>query len=290
MTINKTLKHLNKFISRLKLLDWFLIGFSIISICAFAIVFFRKSSYIVATISVGEDSAVYGLWAGDVGPKYWYSNSFYVGQTEKNGLGNVQAKILDIYSYDVTSTHTKVYLNTELRVIYNKASDTYTYNGTPVLIGSTIKLNFKDIYAEGLVTNIEGVGKSVEKGTVTVDTQIREDNPVYSGTSGTKPYVANAVNAGDTVRDNNGNVLIEILSKRVEPAAATATTNNGVIVKTTNPLRNDVYLTIRIHTSKINNKNFFLGDIPILVDQSFPINLPNITFFPTVTKFVSSTN
>lgn len=288
--ISKILKHLRKRILRLKPLDWLLVGFALICISIFAVIFFRKSSYIVATISVGEDSAVYGLWVNDVGPKYWFSNSFYKGQTEKNGLGNIQAKILDVYLYDVTSTHAKVYLNTQLRVIYNKASDTYTYNGMPVLIGSTIKLNFKDVYAEGLITDIEGANNNIQKQTVTVEAQIREENPVYMGTSGTKTYIANAVNVGDTVKDNNGNVLIEILSKRVEPAAATTSTSDGRIVKTINPLRNDVYLTIRIHTSKIGDKYFFLGDIPILIDQGFPVNLPNITFFPTVTKFVSVTN
>jgi hypothetical protein len=285
--MKKYLKYLKTKTKSLKPFDWVLIGVGLIAIIIFAILFFRKSTYITATVSVGEDSAIYGSFFDASGPKYWFANAFQKGQEEKDGLGRVQAEVLNVYSYDRTPTNKTVYLDMNLNTVYNRATNTYTYKGTPVLVGSTIKLNLDNVYAEGLVTEVQGFPGNLVKKNITVEAQIREDDPTYLGTAGTKNYLADAIQKGDTVKDNHGQQMIKVLDKRVVPAEITVNTSDGRVIKATDPMREDVFLTLEILAGKIDGRYYLLNNVPILVDQPIPFNTLTVSVFPTVTKFLS---
>lgn len=279
-------------IKNLKFFDWILVGLSLLAVFIFAVIFFRRSSYITAVVEVGEDSVFYPSWLtawNDFsGTQGWFAESFYEGQTEKDGLGKIRAEILNVYSYDKTPTRKTVYLTVKLKVVYSRASNTYTYKGTPVLVGSKIKLNLDSLYMEGLVTSVEGFPENTVREKIVVEAQIREESPTFLETAGTKPYVADAIKAGDEVKDSNGKTVIKIIEKRVLPAKKAVTTSDGRVVLRNDPVKKDVYLKLEIQALKIGDRYFFLDDIPILVDQMIPINTSNISVFPVVTKFVST--
>ncbi len=283
----KLLKYLKAKVKTLKVFDWVLIGVALVAVIIFAVIFFRKTTYITATISVGEDSMGYGGW-WDTGPKKWLANSFYKGQKEKDGLGRVQAEVLDIFAYDKTPARKSVYLKVKLNTVYNRGTNTYTYKGMPVLVGSLLKLDLENVHAEGYITEMQGFPSLAPKQTITVEAQIREDNPVYSGTSGTKDYVANALQTGDKVYDNNGNPIITVRNVKVVPAEASVPTSDGRLIKTTDPLRKDVFLTLEVVVQKAGNNFYFLNDIPIIIDQQIPINTSKASVFAVVTRFVST--
>lgn len=282
----KLFKYLKTKTKSFKVFDWILIAFGAVAVIIFAILFFRKSTYITATVSVGQDSVVYGSLLDNMGPKDWFASAFHSGQEEKDGLGRVQAEVLNVFSYDKTAINKTVYLNVRLNTVYNRATNTYTYKGVPVLVGSTIKLNLDNVYAEGLVTEVQGFPDYSARKKITVEAVIKDENSTYLGTIGTESYIADSVQIGDTVKDNNGNELIKVLDKKVLPAEVTVTTSDGRVVVGFDPVRKDVYLTLEIYAEKINDKYYFLNDIPILINQPIPVNTSKVSVYPVVTKFL----
>ncbi|OGM04179.1 hypothetical protein A2112_00225 [Candidatus Woesebacteria bacterium GWA1_42_12] len=281
--MREILKNIKKF----KPFDWILIGLTFILVLIFTFVFFRNSIYKVVTIEVTQESTyAWEVWDAS-GSKMWFSDLFHKGMKERDGLGNVKAELLDTFSYEKTPARITVYLTTKLRVVYNRASNTYTYKGTPVLIGSKIKVNFDNLLVEGLITDIEGVSDKREKRLITVEAQIREENSTYLETSGTKAYIADAIKVGEEIKDNNGNTIIKIIDKKVEPAQRVVVTSDGRAMLRVDPVRKDIYLTLEINALKIGERYFLLNDIPIVIDYSLPINTPHLSLFPVVTKFIS---
>lgn len=281
--MREILKNIKKF----KPFDWILIGLTFILVLIFTFVFFRNSIYKVVTIEVTQESTyAWEVWDAS-GSKMWFSDLFHKGMKERDGLGNVKAELLDTFSYEKTPARITVYLTTKLRVVYNRASNTYTYKGTPVLIGSKIKVNFDNLLVEGLITDIEGVSDKREKRLITVEAQIREENSTYLETSGTKAYIADAIKVGEEIKDNNGNTIIKIIDKKVEPAQRVVVTSDGRAMLRVDPVRKDIYLTLEINALKIGERYFLLNDIPIVIDYSLPINTPQLSLFPVVTKFIS---
>jgi len=273
-----------------KIFDWIMIGCGLVGVIVFVVLFFRKSTYINATISVGEDAAVLYGTQYDLsiytGPKYWLAEAFHKGQVEKDGLGRIRAEVLNVYTYDKTPTNKAVYLNVKLNAVYSRSTNTYSYNGIPVLVGSTIKLNLDNVFAQGLVTEVEGFPNYIPPKTITIETQLREESPVYLGTTGTKNYLADAINVGDVVKDNNGIDMIKVIGKRVVPAETVVTTSDGRIVRGSDPSKKDLYLTLEIATQEKDGKYFFLKNIPVLIDRPIPINTTTVSIFPIVTKFI----
>jgi len=278
---------MRKVVKNLKFFDWILIGLGLLAILIFAVVFFRRSSYKIVTVEVGRESVLAWSGWGNSGSKRWFSELLHKGMKERDGLGKVKAELLDIFSYEKLPDRITVYLTTKLRVVYNRASNTYTYKGTPVLIGSKIKVNFDNLLVEGLITDIEGVSDKRERRLITVEAQIREENATYLETSGTKAYIADALKVGEEIKDNKGNTIIKILNKKVEPAKKVVVTSDGRTILRFDPTRKDVYLTLEVNALKIGERYFLLNDIPIVIDYEIPVNTPQLSLFPVVTKFIS---
>jgi hypothetical protein len=276
------LNKFKKFFKKLTLFDRILISVGILAIVVFAYLFLRRASYLTITLKVGPEdvySSIYGQ-----GIPVWFENHFSKGLKEKNGLGTVQAEVLDLNSFSELPQKRTLYLKIKLRVTYNRASDTFTYKGTPVVIGTKLKLYLSGLLVDGLVTEMDGIKDQRERKVLTVDTKIIDENHTYAETSGTKDYLADSVNVGDEIKDINGNTILKVISKRVEPAKKITTTANGGLTVQRDPIRKDVYLTLQLNAVKIKERYFVYDDIPVLVDHAIPINTPITLIYTTVTK------
>lgn len=277
----------------IKLVDIIILVVGISAISIFFFLFYRKTSSVIVTVKVGETSIYYAGTSMPVGgidlsgTKEWYANNFHSGQVEKQGFNNIQATVLDVYSYNKTPTSKNVYLKVKLNTVYNPATNTNTYKGVPVLIGSPIKLNLDNVYVNGIIVNLGDALGGTPRQTITLEAQIIDENQTFLETTGTEDYVANAINIGDEVKDNNGIVLIKVLDKKVLPAKRTVTTSDGKVYAQDYSSRKDVFLTLQISAQKNGDRYFFLDDIPILIDKPIPINLPTISLSPKVIRFIS---
>ena len=237
-------------IAKLTLTDKVLIFCAITFIAFFAYAFFRKSTYVNAIIKVGEESIRFEPYFVETGTRPWFA----------------------------------LYLTTKVRVVYNRASNQYTFKGLPLTVGSPIKLNLEKLYVEGLVTFVEGVEDKRTKSKLIVETQIREETPAFPDSSGTSEHIANALIKGDMVKDDQGNIIVKIIDKKVENAKRLVTTSDGRSVIQTNPLRRDVYLTLEVDAIKIGDRYYIFDDVPLLVGEKIPINTSTISVWPEVTK------
>lgn len=286
-------KKIVKILKKISIFDWILVAIGIGAIAVFSTTFSRKPTYITATVKIGEDSVYYSSWQSKSfkwvdtsGTKDWFADTFYKGQTEKDGLGNIKAEVTDVYSYNKSPDKKTVYINVKLAAVYNKATNTYTYKGLPVLIGSIIKLDLDNVHATGTTTNINGFPTQTDRTYIEVEAQIREENQTFTNTVGTKDYVANALKIGDEVKDKNGNVLIKILNKNVYPAKKTVVTSDGRVFIQNDPGLYDVFLTLGVYAEKHGDKYYLLDDTPLLIDQIIPINTSTISVFPVITRFI----
>ncbi len=280
------MKKIIKKLKDLTLFDKILIGLAILVVVFVGYGIFRKSTYITVTLKVGEENVVWERWS-----RAWFSQLFYPGMKEKDGLGRVNAEVVSIHSYDALPLasdlyHVKkaVYLKTRIKAVYSRSSNQYTYKGLPVLIGSQIRMYLDRVLVEGLVTGIEGVVDPRENKTLLVEAQIKEESLTYQETSGTDDYIAQALSVGQKITDDQGNVAIEIIGKRVENAKKVTTTSTGGVLIGQNPLKKDVYLTLKINATKLYDRYYLFDDIPILVGQTIPINTSTLTVLPEVTK------
>lgn len=279
------MKIITKRLKNLTLFDKAIIIIAVLGVILFAYVFFRKATYITATVKVGEEDIRYQPWFTQVGSRVWFSELFYVGMQEKDGLGKVNAEVEKIYSYNASPETKALYLTLKLKAVYSRAQNQYTYKGNPVLIGYPIKMFIDRLYVEGLVISIEGIADLRERQNLIVEAKLIEESPTFPETSGVKEYIAEAIKVGDKAKDNNGETIIEILEKRVESAKKVVTTSDGRVVVQRQPLKRDVYLTLGINAIKIADRYFVFDDIPILVGLEIPINTSKYFIQPQVASF-----
>ena len=114
--------------------------------------------------------------------------------------------LLKWFVYD-TPGGTAVYLTVKLNTVYNRASNQHTFKGSPLLIGSTVKLNLDSLLVEGLVTHIEGAPDPRTKIPLLIKAQVIRENPTYPESSGERSFIADALSVGDKVTDNQQALL-----------------------------------------------------------------------------------
>lgn len=285
------MKNIKDKLAKLTLADAAAILVVIAIIAALAYLFFRKSTLVTVTIKVNEDNIAFNSWdAGNKGTRSWFAQMFYPGMKEKDGLGKATAEVLGLRSYDTSPARKAVYLNVRLRTVYNRASNQNYYKGKAVLVGSTIKLYLDSLQVDGLITHVEGAKDLRQKITLILETQVRDETPVYPETSGTKPYIADALAEGQEIKDDQGNTIIKILKKRVEDAQRVVTTSDGRVFLQTNPLRKDVFFTLQVSANQLANRYYIFDDVPILIGTGIPINTATISVWPEVTKIQPKEN
>lgn len=244
----------------------------------FAFVFFRRSTYITAVVKIGSDSI---LWDGG-STKTWFSQMMYIGMKEKGAFGQPTAEIVQIRSYNTSPTRRAVYATVKLKVVYYRSSNQYHFKGKPLLVGSTVKLYLDRLLVEGLVTRVEGIPDTREKKILTVKTQLINESPVYPETSGAKKYIADAIQKGDEIRDEKGDILVKVVDKRENEARKLITTSDGRVLIRTDPDKWDVYLDLQVQAVKMYDRYYVFDDVPLLIGSSIPINTSTVTLYPEI--------
>jgi hypothetical protein len=273
---------MKKILSKITLIDRVIIAIGLLSTIIFGFIFFRSSTHVTAIIKVSEDTIIHNPWVMGVGTRTWFAELFHPGMKESDGLGQVAAEVLDVHSYHTSPDKKAVYLTVKLRAVYNRASNQHTYNGLNLLVGSPIKLNLNHMLVEGLVTHIDGVEDPRNKTKLIVTAQIKRDNPVYTGTSGVEPHIANALNVGDAVRDSRNHAIVTIIDKKVVPAKVITTTNTGEVVVKDDPVKKDVLLTLETNALESSGRYYLFDDISLTIGIGIPLHFNHISVYPEI--------
>lgn len=225
---------------------------------------------------------------------HWLADKIAVGDKQYDFFGQNVGEILEVRSYewmnynstDSFSSQKNVYLNLKLKVDINKKKNQIKFLQQSVQIGKPIDLNFGSVGFPGLVTYIENIPDNRVWEEKVVEAKLLQYIDVYPETSGISNWRAEAIEIGSQMIDSRGNVIAEILDKKVKPAEKITVTSDGKALLISDPLKKDVLITVKIKTIKEGGTNYYLEDQKVKVGEIIFILLPNINIAPEITKII----
>ncbi len=269
-----------RFLKKIKLFDLFLIFIFIASVVSLYFLLFRTKKELTIVVKAFEDSV---SWP-DQRSSVWFNKLFYPRMKEKDTFGNTVAEIIKVRKYDNRPDQDTVYLTLKIKTVYSPGSRTNTYKGKNVLIGSTLQLFLDNVFVEAMIVSIGNSKDRYPLKKLLVQSQLKNETPVYLETSGVNSYIADNINEGSIIKDTQGRTILKILRVDVEDAKKIVTTANGEVLLRRDPLKKDVYLTLEVSAFKVDNRYFFFDDIAVLIDKPIPIHLDFLSIFPVVTS------
>lgn len=255
----------------------------ILCIVLYVLIFFsKKDSWISIEVKV---SAYPTNSAGqlDGAPNFWLSKNIKPGDSQFNSLGRKIATIEKVKRWGdlVNETWITVKINA-----HKDKTNTIRFNYQDVAIGSPIKFQFSEYSLQGIVTHIDKVKDERIKEEKVVKARLIDWTNKSTETMGIFPWVASVVHKGDIMTTLNGDVVAEITSVEIQDADRTIVTADGQMFVGKDPSRKDVYITIKISTTKVEQTNFFLEDYPVKVDADIPLYFPTYKIIPRIIEIL----
>lgn len=213
-------------------------------------------------------------WTDPFPPPNWYAQSIQIGDKEVDWNGKTIAEIVDTRVYDTGYDRSVAYIVVKINTESDKKTKRYKYKNQAVDIGGSIELNLSRSLIRGLIVYIEGVTdqrKKVQK-VVTLKLYNRY------------PWHADAIYIGDTMKQGD-KVIAEVIAKKVDNAEQTSLSLSptssllpigNLFVNTTNLLRRDITVKVKMQLIQDNDKLLFRDDQRVKIGNDLWIALSNI--------------
>ena len=261
-----------------------IIGASIVAIILFFVIYFPKKS-MWTTIEIKLRSPYTAFSPNEQlakAPYFWQAATIKPGDAQLDARGQEVAVVESVRSWGDMTTET--WVTVKLRTNSDKSS-VIQFNYQDIFIGSTVKLQISNYTIEGIVTRMGGVDNRTKE-EKTVKARLIDPNIRNYETFGVSPWIAAAPHVGDKMIAPNGDVIAEIQSVNIQDADRTITTQDGRIFIGKDPLRKDVYLTLKLMTTKTDQVNYFLDDYPVKIDAEIPLYFPTYKISPLITDIL----
>lgn len=253
----KILQNTLKFLKKLTFVDYLIIIIVLLGI-TILYKFFNPEQEWVDVLIIDENVPIYQAAA------------LKVGDIEKNPNGKKIAEIIDTESYDTPEvsdptvpqkTTKDVYIQAKLQVKINPRSKEYEYKNRIIKVGAPIELRFNQAQINGKLAGIGPDSKpKYESKILTLK--------LYDQWS----WFADSIKIGSGEINENGQNIVEVISKEIIPAQITVDTASGEKVLRTDPLKVDIIFRLRVQAEKLNNEFIFRKDKRILVGELFSFN------------------
>lgn len=213
-------------------------------------VLLQKDTYVVAELwaSGGE------WWWNNPDPPYWLADPIQVGAIELDPQGNKLVEVLEVRKFEV-GDRKRLWMKVRLKVTPSGRSKQYRFRREPLQIGSVIQVSPSNIHVNANVIAIEGVGKLGEM----------VERLVTLRLYGIMPWHAEAMTVGSKMADSNNNVLAEIIESQVSVAQEFVSDDRGIGHVTTNPLRSDAVIKIKVKAQQFEGIDYFAEFQPLKV-------------------------
>lgn len=284
------MKKVWRFLGRLTVIDW-LIGLALLFGAIFLILFVSKQEKWVTV----EAKIIPEQWWWEVKyPPYWLVDQIKKGDVQYDSLGKKMAEVLEVKSYEWLDMRTYersggrkiTYLTLRLKAGVEKRQGKLTFNYRPLEIGKPVELSVAKVGLKAVVNFIEGIPDGRVWEEKVIEARVIDSSEIFPETLGVQPWIAEAISVGSQMKDSQGKVIAEVLEKKVTPAQKIVITDNGRAVLTSDPLKKDILLVLRLLTQKQEGVNYFLYDFKVKVDGDILLALPNIDVFPKITKVI----
>lgn len=246
-----------------------LVGLLFLLVLIFVMIQTRsKKEWVKAEVKISSPSWWQAYYTS---PPFWLGESIKVGDKEFDSQGKIIAEVLEVKEYELTGKSGEIaredfYLTLNLQASRNRKTGKLEFKYQPLEIGGPIELHLTDTYVYGLVTFIEGVPDERETKEIIV-------KGIWMNIF---PWQAEVIPIGGKQEDGAGNVIAEILEKRIELSNMVVTTDDGRVLVRKNPTKRDVYITTRVLTKKQGGNLYFREDQKIKIGKNLFIQLPGI--------------
>lgn len=239
------IQKINFFKRRLNFFDYAVL-FVLISILVFFIYnrLQRQETWINVRVSVENAD----WWYHGDAPAYWYLNDIKTGDAIKNSLGQEVAKVTNVENYDLGGYSRLIYVDLKLKVDFDQKKNQYLYEFKPLVVGSSLAVNFSNQQLKGLVISIGD--KEIEYTDKTIKVEMRN----------IAPSLAEKVIIGTKSYDINGNVTAEILDVKKNIASNYNFSDiRAQKIKVFDPEYRDLEVTLRVKTFRELDRDFYIN-------------------------------
>lgn len=196
-------------------------------------------------------------------PSYWKTSAIRVDDLIYSSTGSKVGKVLDVQKVYVNSDKQSIHLTIQLNVIKDISTQTFTFNGQPLLIGQTFGTVLGKTSFSGTITNIyehpDDKNKVQQSANAVIKVKYRNLEPWHA--ESLKEF---------TVTDSEGKKMIETLNTEIEPAEMITTNSTGDVFKKHSPIGKDVTLTLKLYGLQCASGTcYYLNSIPLKIGSPF---------------------
>lgn len=248
-----------KILKRLSLLDYFVV-FLILLAVGFSLKFLtRESKVVYVHMETGTPE-----WSVEQYPSFfWLSNSIIKGETVFTPTGQRVGEVIDVYNVGWRGNRRYSRLKIKLAAIYDKRTNQYRINDTPLLVGNELSFN---------VGNTNYTGTVIYVGETTNPPNYEEKYlKVEIKVNKIDPWLAREYNDSFRVENSDGKIVFHIINTITKPSENTEVNDQGKRVITFDPLYKDVYITAKIWVTCQEGICYFNGTMPVRVGEPISI-------------------
>jgi hypothetical protein len=257
---------ISKFFIRAKNFAFFdLLLFILFALIAVGFLYFllRRSEYVTVTLRVSSSDSLSNHWFNR--PAQWYLEALEPGLQSIDLLGRPIVSVLQTYYYPTYSNVETFYVQLNVRAVYNKNTNEFSYNGVPLLVGKFVDFNVGGVLVKGVIHNInaDSVNSVVTKKYL-VSGELEYINngraqEEQAELEGIRTYIAEDLKEGVTYTDSTGREYAKIVDITKQPAYKKIVHNTG-FVSILDPERQKVFLTVEIEVDVIKNVPHYIGE------------------------------
>lgn len=194
---------------------------------------------------------------------FFQVNAIHINDIEKDPSGEKIAEVLGIKVFDTPQSRVAnkdVSLEVKLLVNINSKTGEFEFKNKIIKVGSPIEFRFNNGYIKGVVATLGETKQKEETKILTIK--------LYNQW----PWLADGIAIGESELGENGQKLVEVLSKDIKSAEITVTTSSGQTLIQTDPRKVDITLKIKVQVQKFNNDLLFRQDERVVVGENFSFN------------------
>lgn len=216
---------------RQKISVFLIIGIAISLIILGIRVLTAENKYITVEIIASGDN----WWQTQPKVPYWLADAVIPGAVEYSAGGKKLAEVLEVTRYD--EDYSKVlWAKIRLLVTEDKSNNGWKFQQIPLVIGSTLNISPNSVKLTGNVIAIEDIVRSGEYKNLLVTVKLYDRFPWY----------ADAIPVGLQETNDQGNLIVKVLEKKVDLAETSSYTSDGRVLARLNPLKRDITLDLEI--------------------------------------------
>lgn len=270
--------------NNMTMFDWMLIILALITVIGLYTFFRRETKFISARFKVTDENVLYAKSS----PRNEYATKFVIGDAERDELGRITSEITGVETYKTSPDTQVVYLDIKVKTIYNPRTKKYSFKGKNIIFGESFDFSFSSLYVRALVVDFPSLSEQAEvvKKKVAVMAQLRYGDRSYTDVYGVPEYLATSVKSGAEVKNSKGETMVKVIDVAAVPAKRLVINAAGRPLLVDDPYLKDVFYTIELNVKEIDGKTYMFDYIPVLIDSIIPINLDNVSVWPTIIEIV----